>query len=68
MAGQSATMSIGKARSMAKGAGRELGMNNGGGSKACAPTEGKELGGKQKGYSSSAGDVKGKKAKTKAMM
>ncbi len=67
MAGQSATMSIGKARAMAKGAGRELGCG-GGGSKATVPTEGKELGGKQKGYSSSAGDVKGKKAKTKAMM
>ena len=64
MAGQAATLSIGKARSMAKGAGHDMGCSNGG-SKATAPTEGCELG-KSKGKSASAGDVSpkgGKKAK-----
>lgn len=67
MAGQSATMGLGKARSMAKGAGCELGMNNGSGSKATAPTEGRELG-KSMGKSASAGDHSGKGSKkAKAM-
>lgn len=66
MAGQAATMSIGKARSMTKGAGCEMGMNSGGGSKATAPTEGKELG-KSMGKSASSGDMGGKKSKAKQM-
>jgi hypothetical protein len=59
MAGQSATMSLNKARSNAKGAGRDLGCS-GGGSKAMAPTEGCTLG-DSKGKSASAGDARGKK-------
>lgn len=65
MAGQAATMSIGKARSMAKGAGCEMGIGSGG-SKATAPTEGKELG-KSMGKSASNGDMGGKKSKAKQM-
>jgi hypothetical protein len=64
MAGQSATMSLSKARSMAKGAGCEMGMGSGGGSKATAPTEGRTLG-DSKGKSASAGDVSGKGGKNK---
>lgn len=63
MAGQSSMMSIGKARSMAKGAGRDLGCG-GGGSKNSAPTEGCEIG-KSMGKSASAGDVSGKGGKKK---
>ena len=65
MAGQAANMSIGKARSMAKGAGHDMGCNHGG-SKATAPTEGKELG-KGMGKSASSGDMSGKKSKAKQM-
>jgi hypothetical protein len=64
MAGQSAMMTLEKARSAAKGAGCELGMKNGGGMKNCAPTEGKELG-KSMGKSASAGDHSGKGGKSK---
>lgn len=65
MAGQSATMPIGKARSMAKGAGCELGCG-GGGSKATAPTEGKTLG-DSKGKSQASGTVSPKGGKAKHM-
>jgi hypothetical protein len=57
MSGQSATMPLAKAKSMAKGAGCEYPSL--GGSKATAPTEGKELG-KSMGKSASSGDMKGK--------
>lgn len=43
MAGQSATIGLGKARAQAKGAGYDLGCNHGG-SKTSAPTEGRTLG------------------------
>jgi hypothetical protein len=62
MAGQSALLPIGKARSQAKGAGCELGCSNGG-SQPRVPTEGKTLGSSQKGYPESAGTVSPKKAK-----
>jgi hypothetical protein len=66
MAGQSALLSLGKARSLAKGAGRELGCSNGG-SKASAPTEGRTIG-DSRGKSASAGDVSSKgKNKAKHM-
>ena len=62
MSGQSAALSIGKARAQAKGAGHDMGCG-GGGSKTTAPTEGRTIGGESKGNSASAGDMKGKKAK-----
>jgi len=66
MAGQSSMLPLNKARSMAKGAGCELGSMSGGGSKATAPTEGKELG-KSMGKAASSGDMSGKKSKQKHM-
>ena len=65
MAGQSASLPLSKARSLAKGAGCELGTNESGGAKNSAPTEGKTLG-DSKGKSASAGDSRGKGTKTKA--
>ncbi len=62
MAGQSATMPLSKARSMAKGAGCEYPSL--GGSKATAPTEGRTLG-DSKGKSASSGDMHGKGGKSK---
>lgn len=64
MAGQSASLPLSKARSLAKGAGCELGVNSGG-AKNSAPTEGKTLG-DSKGKSASAGDSRGKGSRTKA--
>ncbi|HEY1646285.1 MAG TPA: hypothetical protein VGF75_08080 [Candidatus Saccharimonadales bacterium] len=61
MAGQSATMGLGKARSMAKGAGHDLGCNHGG-SKASAPTEGRTIG-DSRGKSANAGDMRPKSSK-----
>lgn len=62
MSGQSATLSIGKARAMAKGAGSDIGCGMSG-TKASAPTEGKTLG-DAKGKSQASGTIS-PKGKTK---
>ncbi len=62
MSGQSAALSIGKARAQAKGAGHDMGCG-GGGTKASAPTEGHTIGGDSKGKSVASGTVSPKKGK-----